>query len=201
GFDFCPERVAHRAVTDGIAGEIEFASRKFSASVDEMLEPLECDKPANADDARPFKGRRRRFVVGRRKTFEIDPVVNAVNFRSGIRTAVAKKLTTVIGLSCDELRRSADFTKQVVTAEVLHEILPVRGDAEWNAGNFFQEKCGVRRAVREMNVHMIDIVTREKICEVKSVACALLRLDTGSVFALVPLDQIARPFAGKFRVL
>src|SRR5213078_5196509 len=133
-----------------------------------MVETFECDEPAHADDARHGIDGSRNW---RRKTFEIDSVMNAVNFRSGIRTALAKKVAAVIGFSRDELGGSADFAKEIVAAEVLHEILPMRCDAEWNAGNFFQEQRRVRCPVCEMNVHMVDVVAREKVCEVESIAC------------------------------
>ena len=180
-----------------MADEIESSACKLGTSVNEILEPLEWDEPAHADDARHGICS---ALSRRRKMFEIDSVVNAMNFRGGIRTALANQLAAVIGFSRDELRGGADFTKEIVTAEVLHEILPVRRDAEWNPGNFFQEKCGMRCAIGEMNVHMIHLVTREEVCEIEGIARALLCLDARPVFALVLLDQIARPSAGNLRV-
>ena len=136
------EHVAQRTIANDIADEIESAPRNFAAGVDEVVEPLECHKPAHADDARHMVGRdrrARRLIIWPGKAFEVESVVNTVNFRGGIRTALAKKLTAVIGLSRDEFRRGADFSKEIIAAEVFHEILPMRGDAEWNARNFFQE--------------------------------------------------------------
>src|SRR5207249_5427001 len=52
---------------------------RLAASIDEMVETFECDEPAHADDARHGIDGGRNW---RRKTFEIDPVVNAMNFRS-----------------------------------------------------------------------------------------------------------------------
>ena len=102
------EHVAQRAVANDVAGKIKSAACEFSAGVDEVVEPLERHEPANTDDARHMVGRDDsllavarglRFVIRRRKAFEIHSVVNTVNFRGGIRTAPAKKLAAVIGLS------------------------------------------------------------------------------------------------------
>jgi len=60
-----------------------------------------------------------------------------VDFRSGIRTPLAKQLATVIGLGRDKLRSRADFAQEIVVAQIGHEILPVRRDAEGDAGNLF----------------------------------------------------------------
>jgi hypothetical protein len=65
------------------------------------------------------------------KTLQIHPVVNAVN--SGIGTALAEQIAAVIRFDCNELRGGADFPQQVIIAKILHEILAVRGDAEWNS--------------------------------------------------------------------
>ena len=65
-----------------------------------------------------------------RKTRLVHPVINAVN--SGVRAALAEQVAAVIRFGRNELRGSADFPQQVIIAEVLHEILSVRGDAEWN---------------------------------------------------------------------
>ncbi len=64
---------------------------------------------------------------------EVNPVINPVNFRSGVRTALAKQLTAVIGFGGDELGRRADFAKEIVIAKILHKILPVRGHTERNS--------------------------------------------------------------------
>src|SRR5437667_107953 len=134
-----------------MADEIESLSCNQQKTAYEILEPLERDEPAHADDARHGICS---ALSRRRKMFEIDSVVNAMNFRGGIRTALANQLAAVIGFSRDELRGGADFTKEIVTAEVLHEILPVRRHAEWNPGNFFQQKCGMRCAIGEMTGYL-----------------------------------------------
>src|SRR5215831_4504441 len=54
----------------------------------------------------------------------------------------------------------------------------------------------MRRAVSEMNVHMIGIVAREEVSKVKSIACALFCLGSRSIGSLVLFDQFAWPFAG-----
>ena len=78
-----------------------------------MLKSLKFNEPANTDNARHVIHRDQSW---RWKTFEIDSVVNTVNFASGIRTALAKKLAAVIGLGRDELGRSADLAKKIVAA-------------------------------------------------------------------------------------
>ena len=170
-----------------------------------MLESLKFNEPADADDVRGLVGRRhrllaagrsRRFAIRHGKAFEINSVVNAVNFCCRIGTARAKKLTTVIGLSRDELRGRADLAKKIVAAEVFHEVLPVRGDAEWNPGNFFQKKRSVRCAIGEMHVYMLDIISPEEVCEIKRIARAQLCFRARAISLLMLLDKIARPFAG-----
>ena len=58
-----------------------------------------------------------------------------MDFRSRIRAPLAKQLATVIGLGRDKLRSHADFAQKFVVAQIGHEILPVRRDAEGDAGN------------------------------------------------------------------
>ena len=67
-----------------------------------------------------------------RKTGQVHSVVNTVNFRSRIRTSLAEQVATVIRFGRNERRGSADFPQQIIIAEVFHEILSVRRDAEWN---------------------------------------------------------------------
>ena len=95
-----------------------------------------------------------------------------MNLCCRIGTAPAKKLTTVIGLSRDELRGRADLSKQIIAAEIFHEVLPVRSDAEWDPGNFFKQKRSVRCAIGEMHVYMLDIISPEEVCEIKRIARA-----------------------------
>jgi hypothetical protein len=94
-----------------------------------MTESLECDEPADADDAR-------HGIVGHRnwnrKPFEIDSVVNTVNFLHGIGTTLAEQIPAVIGFSGNKLRSVADFAKEIIAGKVLHEVLSVRRDAERN---------------------------------------------------------------------
>ena len=71
----------------------------------------------------------------------------------------------------------------------------MRGDAEGDAGNFFQEKRGVRCAVGEMDVKVIHAVAREKVREVDGVTRTLIGLDEPAVFPLVKIDKCARPLA------
>ena len=81
------------------------AAREFGARVDEIVETFEWNQPADAHDARDV-------IVGRtehRKTFEIDAIVNLVNFRRGIGTTLAEQVAAVIGFGCDEFRCGADL--------------------------------------------------------------------------------------------
>ena len=59
----------------------------------------------------------------------------------------------------------------------------------------------MRRSIREVNMNMVDTATFKMVGKVKGVARALLCLDAGTIFSLVPVDQVARPFAIGFRVL
>ena len=42
---------------------------------------------------------------------QINSVVNAVNFRNGVGTTLAKQVATIIGLGRDEFRFCADFAQ------------------------------------------------------------------------------------------
>jgi len=58
----------------------------------------------------------------------------------------------------------------------------------------------VRRSIREVNMNMIDTAALEIVGKVKGIARALLRLDTRAIFSLVAINQVARPFAVRFRI-
>src|SRR4051794_40283989 len=120
---------------------------------------------------------RARHFVGRcRETFEIDAVVNYVNFSRGIGATLAEQIAAVIGFCCDEFRCGANLAEQSVAAEILHKVLPVGGDAEWNARNFLQKNCGVRGAICEMHMHMIHTPSRKEVGEIQRIARALFSL-------------------------
>src|ERR1700680_2240722 len=114
-----------------------------------MFESLERNKPADAEDSRRGIYRRRKR---RRESFQIDPVIDPVDLRRRIWAALAKQLAAVIGFGRDKLCCGADFAQKIVVSQIDHEILAVRGDAEGDAGNFFQEKRGVGCAVGEVDV-------------------------------------------------
>src|SRR6267154_260232 len=103
-------------------------ARKLRACVDEVLKSLKRNQSADTDNARHCIARH--FVMPRRKTRQIHPVINTVN--SGVRAALTEQVAAVIRFGRNELRCSADFPQQVVVAEVLHEILSVCRYAEWN---------------------------------------------------------------------
>ncbi len=58
----------------------------------------------------------------------------------------------------------------------------------------------MRRSIREVNMNMIDTAALEMVGKVKSISRALLRLDTRAILSLVPINQVARPFAVHFRI-
>ena len=66
------------------------SARKLRASVDEVLKSFKRNEPADTDDARRWVRLAFRNA-GDWKTSQVDPVINTVNFRSGIRTALAKQ--------------------------------------------------------------------------------------------------------------
>src|SRR5260370_22782697 len=131
---------------------------------------------------------------------QINPVINAVNFRGGIRATLAKKIATIIGLGRDKLRSRTDLAQEIVITEIFHEILSVRGDTERNSRDCFQEKSRVRCAVGKMNVKMIDAAAYEKLGEVKGIARSLLGLHLPTVFLLVPINKLSWPRPGRFRI-
>src|SRR5262249_50000736 len=144
--------------------EIETPARKLSASVEEVLESLKRNQSADTDDARHCI--LRHSVMRRRKTRQVHPVINTVNFRSRIGAALAQQVAAVIGFGRNELRGSANLPQQVIIAEVLHEILSVCRYAEWNPRNLFQEHRGVRRSIREVHMNMIHAAALEMIGKV-----------------------------------
>ena len=48
----------------------------------------------------------------------------------------------------------------------------------------------MRRSIREVNMNMIDAAALEMIGKVKGIARALLCLDAGAIFPLVPVNQV-----------
>src|SRR2546426_5266284 len=54
-------------------------------------------------------------------------------------------------------------------------------------------------AIGKVNVKMIDAAMREKVGEVKGIACTLLSFHLPSVFLLMPTDKLAWPSAHRFR--
>src|SRR4029453_8802756 len=195
--DLCLKIVPQRTVADYFAVEIESTSRQLPASIDEIFESFERDKPADADDARDWVCRRGKR---HRKKLQIDAVVDPVNFPGGIRAPLAKQLTAVISFSRDKLSGGADFTQELIVTEVLHEILSVCRNTKRNFRNFFQENGRVRCPISEVHMKMIDAVAREKVREVERIARALFGLEARAVFLLVLIDKRARPFAGRLRV-
>ena len=58
----------------------------------------------------------------------------------------------------------------------------------------------MRCTICEMHVHMIHAAAGKELGKVQGIARALFCLGHRPVSALVLLDEIARPFAGSFRV-
>jgi hypothetical protein len=50
-------------------------------------------------------------------------------------------------------------------------------------------------------MNMIDAAALEMVGKVKGIARALFCLHAGTIFSLVPVNQVARPFAVRFRIL
>jgi hypothetical protein len=59
----------------------------------------------------------------------------------------------------------------------------------------------MRRSIREVNMNMIDSAALEIVGKVKGITRTLLCLRTGTIFLLMPVNQVARPFALRFRAL
>ena len=76
----------------------------------------------------------------------------------------------------------------------------MRGDAEWNPGNFLEKKRSVRGTICEMHVHVIHAAAIKKLREVEGVARPQFCLCPGTIFAVVLLDELTRPFAASFSV-
>ena len=122
-----------------------------------------------------------------------------MKLRTRVWTQLPKQITAVIQFSSNTFRCGADIAQQIFAPEVLHKILTVRRDAEWNPGNFLEEKRGVRCTIRKMDVHMIHATAREEIREIQSVPRAQFRFRTASVFLLVLLDERLWPFVPRLR--
>src|SRR5256885_13078548 len=135
-FDLCLKRLTQRAVADYLANEINSAALQLDACVDEILETFECNQPSNAHDSRHGISSRQ---TGDRKTFEIDSIINTVNFCRRRGTTPAKQIAAVISFGGDKCCRSANVAEKIVAAEIFHEILAVRRDAEWNACNLLEK--------------------------------------------------------------
>ncbi len=58
----------------------------------------------------------------------------------------------------------------------------------------------MRCTICEMHVDMIRAAAGKELGKVQGIACALFCLGHRPVSGLVVLDEIARPFAGSFRV-
>ena len=56
----------------------------------------------------------------------------------------------------------------------------------------------MRCAIGEMHVHMIHAAACKELGEVEGIARSLFCLGRRPIFAVVLLDEIARPFAGRF---
>ena len=103
------------------------------------------------------------------------------------------KAAAVFRFHRDKFRFVADFAQQIVVAEIGHEILAVRGDAERNVRHRFQKQRGVRGAIGEMDMKMIDRVPPEKLREIAGVPGPRGRFHGRAVFPFVRFDQRLRP--------
>ena len=128
-------------------------------------------------------------------------ILAAMNFAFRIWAARLHESAAVFRFHRHEFRFVTDFAKQVVVPQIGHEVLAVRGHAERKTGHRFQEQGGVRGAVGEMDVKMIDRVPAEKLGEITRVPGPRRRLHRRAVFPLVRFDQRLGPAILRPRLL
>ena len=116
-----------------------------------------------------------------------------MNLAGRIRAPRRHQAAAVFGLDRDKFGFVADLAQQIVVAEIGHEILAVRGDAERDVRHRFQEKRGMRGAVREVNMKMVDLLALEEFREIAGVSRPRRRLHPAAIFLVVRLDQRLRP--------
>ena len=68
-----------------------------------------------------------------------------------------EQIAAEVCFSTDKFRARANLAEQLRVAEIGHEILTVRRDAEGNPADRLHEECSVRGAIREVDVDMFDI--------------------------------------------
>ncbi len=116
-----------------------------------------------------------------------------MNLARRIRAARRHQAAAVFRLDRDKFRCVTDLAQQVVIAEIGHEILAVRRDAERDVGHRFQEKRGVRGAVGEVNMKMLDLMALEEFREIAGVARPRWRFDPAPIFLVVRVNQSLGP--------
>jgi hypothetical protein len=147
---------------------------------------------------KPFKLMSRPMLGGRFPGAEpagLDAIIDVDDLPLGLRADAREQLPAVIAHSHDELRFLAHLAEQGVVAAELHlEILCMRRETERDAGNPFQEDGGVRGAIREMDVEMVDAPPSEPVGEKERIPGAGARLVVGAVADVVAFDELGRPF-------
>ena len=139
--------------------ELDVALPELLARFNQIFEALESDEPPDAQDFHgPAVSDMRRLV---QKIAQIHSVIDAMNFRGGLRAALHHQPAAVFGLDRDKFRRGANFPEKIVAPEVSHEILAVRRNAEREIGHRLQKQGGVRRAIGEVDMKMVDLVPDE----------------------------------------
>ena len=189
---------AQRTVADNFADKLPATTRKFSTSLNEILESFEGDQATDAQDTRHSilaRGNRNREII------QINSVVNAMNFCGEIGTTSLEQITTVIGLGGNEFGGGANLVQQFVIAQISHKILAMSGKAKRDARNFLNKKRSVRGAVGKMDMEMIHGLAGEKIGKPESVARAQLGFVDGSVLLPVKIDKGRRPATVRFGFL
>ena len=112
-----------------------------------------------------------------------------MNFSSRLGAKLPKQIAAVFGYGRDKFSRRADFTQELVIAEVGHEILTMRGHAEGDAGNFLYEEGSMCGPIGKMHAEVSHAAAGKKIGEVESVARSLSGLECLPIFLLVKIDK------------
>ena len=183
--------LAQRPVANDLATELDAALAQLFAGFDQVFEAFERHQPPDAENLNRPVGDW--FRAGLEKVRQVHPVIDPVDFARRIRTPRLHQVAAVFRFHRHEFRFVADFAEQIVVPKIGHEILAVRGYAERKTGHRLQEQGGVRGAIGEMDMKMIDRVPAEKLGEITRVPRPRRRLHHRAVFPFVRFDQRLRP--------
>ena len=124
---------------------------------------------------------------------QINAVIDPVNFFCGLGTLLDEQLATVVAHCDNERSFAAHFAQQFVAANIKHEVLRVRREAESDFADLLDEERGVGRVPSEMHMKMRHATAGEVVGEKKRVARASLGLEVRAVSRLVLCDESGRP--------